>query len=153
VRGLAGDLADVIDADRSAAAAGTCHLLETGEGPVLMSGGARRVEGTTLQQLSDWWLHHHGPLCMQVLKPRPLGYQQLQPDPALSRTVAEAAGIGTTRFDLFVTAYFTALDDFTAALANPGVAQLLREDEIGHYDHGTMFGAMFDVLDRAPAPT
>ncbi len=146
VRGLAHDLAGVIDPARSVAVAGTCHLLETGEGPVLMAGGARRVEGTTLQELSDWWLHHHGPLVLTVLDPKPLGYQQLHPDPDASWTVAAAAGVATTPLDMFVSAYFSSLDDFVAPLAKPGVAQRLREDEEGHYDHATMFGSMFQVL-------
>jgi hypothetical protein len=147
VRGVAGDLDDVVDPARSVAVAGTCHLLETGGGPVLMAGGARRVEGTTLQELSDWWLHHHGPLCMKILEPRPLGYQQLHPDPEQSRAFAEAAGVGSARLDMFVCAYFASLDDFTGALARPGVAEQLRTDEEGHYDHATMFGSMFEVLD------
>jgi hypothetical protein len=146
VRGLVDDFDGLLDPDRCVAFAGTCHLLETGDGPVMMSGGARRVAGTTLEELSDWWLHHHGPLCMQVLEPRPLGYQQLHPDRAASRDVATAAGIATTELDMFVTSYFASVDDFLGPLARPGIAELLRTDEEGHYDHSTMFGSLFQVL-------
>jgi hypothetical protein len=146
VRGLAADLAGVIDPARSAAVGGTAHLLETGDGPVLMAGGARRVAGTTLEQLHDWWLHHHGPFVMSILDPKPLGYQQLHPDRAICRQVAEAAGIATTEFDMFMCSYFASLDDFFTPLAKPGVAERLRADEEGNFDHATMCGSMLEVL-------
>jgi hypothetical protein len=145
LRGIAAAL-DEVDPARSAAIAGTCHLLETGDGPVALAGGARRAAGTTHEQLIDWWHHHHGPLVLSILDPKPLGYQQLHPDRAASQAVAAAAGVGGTQFDMFASSYFATVDDFVGPLAKDDVAERLRADEEGRYDHASMFGALFDML-------
>lgn len=146
IRGLAGDLAAVIDAPRSAAVAGRCHLLETGHGAYALAGGARRAAGTTQEQLIDWWYHHHGPLVLSILDPKPVGYQQLHPDFDASRAAAAAAGVGDSEYHMFASSYFASADDFFVPLSQPGVSETLRADEEGHYDHASMFGALFEML-------
>ena len=146
VRDFAGGLEGVIDPGRCAAVAGTCRLLETGTGPVALAGGARRVAGTTREQLIDWWFHHHGPLVLGILDPKPLGYQQLHADPAASAQAADAAGVAPTAYDMFASSYFASVTDFLAPLGKPGVSERLRADEEGHYDHASMFGALFEMV-------
>jgi hypothetical protein len=146
VRDFRASLDGVIDPAGCAAVAGPCHLLETGTGPVALAGGARRAPGTTRDQLIDWWFHHHGPLVLSILDPKPLGYQQLHADPALSRQLADAAGVGPTEYDMFASSYFASVNDFFEPLAKPGVSERLRADEEGHYDHSSMFGALFEMV-------
>lgn len=41
---------------------------------------------------------------------------------------------------------FASADDFFVPLARPGVSERLRADEEGHYDHASMFGALFRMV-------
>ena len=140
VEGLAADLDTVLDAERSSAVAGTCWFVIDGTGAVMIALGGCRAPGTTMEQLSEWWLHQHAPLVLRTVSPLPNSYEQLHADADASRAAATAAGVGSTHWDMFDSIYVDSLDEFVASMSDPQVGATLFEDEVGHVDHGSLRG-------------
>jgi len=141
VAGLADDLFEVIDPARCAAVAGTCHHVIEGTGAVMIALGGNRAPGTTMEQLSEWWLHQHAPLVMRTVSPLPNSYEQLHADADASRAAAGLAGVDPIPWDMFDSIYVDSVEDFVATMSDPTVGATLFEDEVGHVDHGSLRGA------------
>jgi hypothetical protein len=139
-------LGDAIDRDRSAAIAGTCYRFLHDGGAVFAAIAARRAPGTTMEQLTDWWLHEHGPLALRIVAPSPLAYEQLHGDAATSRAAADAAGIAGAAYDMYDTIGAPSIEELERAVSEPTVAAQLFEDEVGHVDHSSFRGAMQRTL-------
>jgi hypothetical protein len=145
VTGLAGMLADAINPGRSAAIAGACHRFLHDDGAAMIALAARRAPGTTMDELTAWWLRH-GRLALNIVSPLPLAYEQLHADADVSRAAARAAGVAETPYDMFDTICGVSAEELTAPLVDPEVARQLFEDELGHVDHATLRGAMQRVI-------
>jgi len=139
--GLGADLAGVVDAARSSAIAGTCFHVIEGTGAVMVALGGLRAPGTTMEQLSEWWLHQHAPLVMRTVSPLPNSYEQLHADADASRAAAKVAGVGDTHWDMFDSIYVDSVPEFVATMSDPQTGATLFEDEVGHVDHASLRGA------------
>jgi len=146
VDGLAATLGGAIDAARSAVVAGTCYRFLHAGGSVFAAIAARRAPGTTMDQLTEWWLHQHGPLALRIVSPPPLAYEQLHGDADMSRAAARAAGVSETPYDMYDTIGAPTLEEFEQAAGDPAVAAQLFEDEVGHVDHSSFRGAIQRTL-------
>jgi hypothetical protein len=146
VEGLAGELSSVADPARCAAVAGTCHHVIEGGDVVMIALGGNRAPGTTMEQLSEWWLHQHAPLVMRTVKPLPSSYEQLHGDADASRLAAKASGVDPTPWDMFDSIYVDSIPAFVETMSDPTIAATLFEDEVGHVDHGSLKGAALRVV-------
>ena len=146
VTGLADDLGDAVNPARCAAIAGRCHHVIEGTGAVMIALGGRRAAGTTMEELSKWWLHQHAPLVMRTVTPLPNSYEQLHADADASRAAATAAGVASTHWDMFDSIYVDSIEEFVRTMSDPTIGATLLEDEVGHVDHGSLHGAAQQVL-------
>ncbi len=147
IDGLAGDLRDVVDIDRSALAAGTAYLMVEREGEVFCAFLGRRDPRVTLQEMRDWWLYHHGPLGISLTVARaPHGYDQLHVDLGMSRTAADTASFPYVPYDMADSLYISDLDEFVRGTSDPEIARRLYEDEVGFLDHASWRGAFADLV-------
>jgi hypothetical protein len=113
-RAAAGHL---VDGARTAAAAGTDVVIVEGTGPVHLVYGMRRKADTSHEEFSRFWEQQHTTVAR--FTPGLAGYRQLHADPALSKTAADAAGVGLCDVDGVALEWFPALSDFCSAVGAP----------------------------------
>lgn len=96
VRGVAGHLGQLIDAERSAAVAGTEEIFLPGDGPMAGFYAVRRRPGDSYERFHDFWRLEHTKLSMYIPGFR---YRQLHAVGYASRAAAESAGVGVFDID------------------------------------------------------
>jgi len=132
-----------VDAGRSVVIAGRCYrFLSSDDAPLFLALFGYRDPSITMDELSEWWLHRHGPLALSIVDPLPLAYEQLHADQDASRVASEASGLAAPGYDMFDTIAIDAVESLTGSMMNPEVAARLFEDEVGHVDHSRMHGAI-----------
>jgi hypothetical protein len=140
LQGLVPDLGNALDIDASFVVAGPCHLLADQSGPVMLGSTGKRRPGVSHADFSEWWLHHHGPMSIELVPS--LGYQQTHVDPEASAVVADACGLDTRENDLGETAYFPTVDAFIGPLSDPDIGKMLFDDEAQFVDHSSIVATM-----------
>jgi hypothetical protein len=138
VDGLAGRLGDVLDAERSAVAIGTAHVIKEGHGPIQLFYGMRRLPAVTHEQFSDYWLQQHSKV--GVVTPGLAGYHQLHVDPAPTGLAAKAGGLGVEVLDGVALEWFADMADFVSAIGSKpshGVAAKSSEQQVHDIDRAT----------------
>src|SRR4051812_30424434 len=133
VEGIASRLADVVDAERSAAVLGNEHVIVAGDRPLMLAFGLRRLPALTGEAFRDHWLNKHAEIGRNV--PGSQGYRQLHADPDASRAAADAAGVAIADYDGVALAYYEDEQTFVEILSNPAVAEVALEDERRFIDH------------------
>jgi EthD domain len=145
--GLSEELRDDFDIGQSALAVGTAYLMVERKGDVFCAFLGRRDPRVTLQEMREWWLHHHAPLAISLTVARaPHGYDQLHVDPEMSRRAAQAAGFPYVAYDMADSLYISNLGEFVSGTADPEIARRLYEDEVGFLDHTSWCGAFTDTV-------
>jgi hypothetical protein len=117
--GVGAELAAVVDRKRSYAMAGLVNLVTAADGPFGMMLMCMHQPDVALVDTHEWWCAF-GEVMSAVSGGNTLGYHQLQCDPELSTRAAEAAGLGTTSFDLGDLVYLRDVDEFVAAARPQG---------------------------------
>jgi hypothetical protein len=147
VEGLLGMLDGQVDPSRSAVVAGRCHRFLSGDGALFIALAGYRDPRISMEQLSDWWLHRHGPLALSIVDPPPRAYEQLHADQDASGLAARASGLSAPGYDMYDTIAIDSLEDLAGSVMKPEVAAALYEDEVGHVDHERLRGAIQRTLD------
>ena len=119
--------------ERSAAIAGTEHVIVPGQRPLLLVFPLRRLESLTSEQFHDYWLHKHAEVALDV--PGLQGYRQFHADAAASAAAAAAAGVGISDFEGAAEGYYQDIDAFLEVMSKPEVAADALEDEKRFIDH------------------
>jgi EthD domain-containing protein len=147
VEGLGATLAGEVDATRSVVIAGRCYRFLSADGPLFIALAGFRDPSITMEQLSDWWLHRHGPLALSIVDPLPRAYEQLHAEQDASRLASEASGFPAVGYDMYDTIAIDSLESLAGSVMNPEVAVALYDDEVGHVDHARLRGAIQRTLD------
>jgi EthD domain len=143
VDGARDSLGEHVDPERSAVVAGRCYrFLSAEDAPLFLAILGYRDPAITMEQLTQWWLHQHGPLALSIVDPLPLAYEQLHADQDASHAASEAAGLPAPGYDMYDTIAIDSLESLMGSTMNPEVAAQLFEDEVGHVDHSRMRGAI-----------
>ncbi|MGH9030699.1 MAG: EthD domain-containing protein [Acidimicrobiia bacterium] len=146
VDGIVAELGDAVDGSRSAVIVGRAHRFLAGDGALFVALAGVRDPAITTEELSVWWLGHHGPLALALVDPLPRAYEQLHADHAASAAAAERAGVPPRRYDMYATISVDSMSDLVGALMGAEVGATLFEDELGHVDHGRVRGALQRLL-------
>lgn len=101
--GVAGRLGGLVDAERSAAVAGTEEIFLPGEGPLAGMYAVRRRPGDSYEHFHDFWRLEHTKLSMYIPGFR---YRQLHAVGYASRAAADAAGVGVADVDGVIEYFF-----------------------------------------------
>lgn len=142
VEGMLDALGESIDPQRCAVIAGSCYRFLSAAGPLFIALAGYRDPAISMDELTEWWLHRHGPLALSIVEPLPLAYEQLHADQDASRAASEASGLPTQGYDMYDTIAIDSLESLEGSVMNPEVAVQLFEDEVGHVDHSRMRGAI-----------
>lgn len=135
---------------RGAAMTGPMHrMVPPRDGNVILSLAFLRAPGTTSEEFQRWWRYQHAEVCIPLMSPELLAYDQVHLDHARSRAVAEAAGFVDRKYDAYDNLTWADAQSQGPSVRDPKIAQMILEDEIGHIDHTTYRGNMLDVLYRS----
>jgi len=77
------------------------HMVPVRPGEVFLSLSFRRGEGTTVDEFRNWWYNQHAPLCIPILGPALLAYDQVHVDEQASRAAADALGVAFVDNDAY----------------------------------------------------
>lgn len=138
---LSSDMNGWIDWQRSAALAGTVHVIVPGEENLMFLLAIRRRSSLTRTQFEDHWHVRHAELGRRI--PGSLGYRQVRAEAELSRAAAAAVGAAAHDFDGAALAFHTDVASFLTRMRNPAVAETALADERRFIDHGRSFCGLF----------
>ena len=135
---------------RGAAMTGPMHrMVPPRDGDVFLSLAFQRAPGTTSEEFQRWWRYQHAQLCVPLMSPELLAYDQVHLDHARSRAVAEAAGFTDRYYDAYDNLTWANAQSQGPSVTDPNIMRTILEDEIGHIDHATYRGNLLDQLYRS----
>lgn len=144
--GIAVQLDDVIDPARSAALAGTEHLILPGNGPLLVTIANRRLPSFTHDGFIQYWLDYHGPFAREHTPPEVgLGYRQFHADVAATQALIARSGFAIGDFDGAAECHYR---DAAAVRMLMGMEQIVdeaTEDEKEFVDHRRCVTSVMEV--------
>jgi len=146
---LAGRIGEALRpiAIRGAAMTGPMHrMVPPRDGNAILSLAFQRAPGTTSKEFHRWWRYQHAEVCVPLMSPELLAYDQVHLDHARSRTVAEAAGLVDRNYDAYDNLTWADAQSQGPSVRDPKISQLILEDEIGHIDHATYRGNLLDLV-------
>ena len=146
LKGLANSLAEVIDTSTSALVFGRAYLLLEVQGNAFCGFIGRRDPGKTVDEMRNWWLHHHAPYAQSLTGYANHGYDQLHVDREASQRLCAASGFPYTPYDMADCLDLPNQAEFLSATADPEIARKLYEDEVGFLDHSSWRGAFTDKI-------
>src|SRR3546814_16172859 len=98
--GLSARLHPLVDPTRSAALAGTEHIILPGDGPLLVPITNRRLPHFTHDGFIQYWLDYHGPFAREHTPPEVgLRYRQFPTDENATENLLVATGLEIGDFD------------------------------------------------------
>jgi hypothetical protein len=134
---------------RGAAMTGPMHrMVPPRDGMAILSLAFQRAPGTTTEAFQRWWRYQHAEVCIPLMSPELLAYDQVHLDHARSRAVAEAAGFVDRNYDAYDNLTWADARSQGPSVRDPEIARLILEDEIGHIDHATYRGNLLDQVYR-----
>jgi hypothetical protein len=148
---LAGRIGEAVRAiaTNGAAMTGPMHrMVPPRDGNAILSLAFLRAPGTTSEEFQKWWRYQHAAVCIPLMMPELLAYDQVHLDHARSRAVAEAAGLPDRNYDAYDNLTWADAQSQGPSVRDPKIAQLILEDEIGHIDHATYRGNLLDQIYR-----
>lgn len=131
VDGIAGRLGGLVDADRSAAVAGTEEIFLPGDGPLAGMYAVRRRPGDSYEHFHDFWRLEHTKLSMYIPEFR---YRQHHAVGYASRRAAEVAGVGVADVDGVIEYFFDDVQ-FQVDMTKLDNFQEIYLDEKNFVDH------------------
>jgi hypothetical protein len=133
VHGAGAEFGQLIDPGRSAALAGSEHVIVPGEERLMLAMAIRRLPSLTHEQYVEHWSTIHAELGWKV--PGSQGYRQVRRAAPLSRQVADAAELGVADLDGVALAYYSDEQAFFSIMGNADVTGPLLADEQTFIDH------------------
>jgi hypothetical protein len=134
---------------RGAAMTGPMHrMVPPRDGNAILSLAFQRAPGTTSAEFQRWWRYQHAELCVPLMSPELLAYDQVHLDHARSRAVAAAAGFVDRNYDAYDNLTWADAQSQGPSVSDPAISQLILEDEIGHIDHATYRGNLLEQICR-----
>jgi hypothetical protein len=135
---------------RGAAMTGPMHrMVPPRDGIAILSLAFQRAPGTTSAEFQRWWRYQHAEVCVPLMTPELLAYDQVHLDHARSRAVAEAAGFVDRNYDAYDNLTWADARSQGPSVRDPKISQLILEDEIGHIDHATYRGNLLEQIYRS----
>ncbi len=131
LEGVAQNLGDLIDPDRSAAVAGTEEIFIPGDGPLAGMYAVRRRPGDTYEQFHDFWRLEHTKLSMHIPGFR---YRQLHAVGYSSERAAHVAGVGVADVDGVIEYFFDSIQ-YQVDMTNLDNFPEIYQDEKNFIDH------------------
>lgn len=114
------------------------HMVPVREGDAFLSLSFRRGVGTTVEQFRNWWYNQHAPLCIPILGPNLLAYDQVHVEEGASRAAAEALGVPFVDNDAYDNLTYPDRDGFIhSSTDDPEGMARIAEDEVGRIDNTT----------------
>ena len=114
------------------------HMVPVRPGDVFLSLSFRRGEGTTVGAFRDWWYNQHAPLCIPILGPGLLAYDQVHVDEAASRAAADALGVAYVDNDAYDNLTWPGHAGYIqSTTGDPQGMGLIAVDEVGRIDNTT----------------
>jgi len=114
------------------------YMVPVSQGDVFLSLSFRRGVGTSVEEFRNWWYGQHAPLCIPILGPGLLAYDQVHVDEPASRAAADALGVAFVDNDAY--------DNLTwgdhaayvqSTTGDPEGMGLIAVDEVGRIDNTT----------------
>jgi hypothetical protein len=149
---LAGRIGEAVRpiATRGAAMTGPMHrMVPPRDGNAILSLAFQRAPGTTSEEFQRWWRYQHAEVCVPLMTPELLAYDQVHLDHRRSRAVAEAAGMADRNYDAYDNLTWADAQSQGPSVRDPRIMQLILEDEIGHIDHATYRGNLLEHVYRS----
>jgi len=143
VKDVGSRLGDWIDPSRSAAIAGTEHVIVPGHQPLELVFPLRRLPTLTSEQFHDHWLNKHSKVALQV--PGLQGYRQFHADAAVSADAAASAGVTICDFEGVAEGFYESRDAFLQIMAQPAVTADALADERTFIDHARSVIGLYRV--------
>lgn len=131
LEGVADRLGGLVDAERSAAVAGTEEIFIPGEGPLAGMYAVRRRPGDSAEHFHDFWRLEHTKLSMYIPGFR---YRQLHAAGYASRKAAEVAGVGVADVDGAIEYFFDDIQ-FQVDMTKLDNFPEIYQDEKNFIDH------------------
>lgn len=118
---------------------GAMHqMVPVREGEVFLSLSFRRGQGTTVEEFRNWWYNQHAPLCIPILGPGLLAYDQVHVDEQASRAAAEALGVAFVDNDAYDNLTWPDHPGYIqSTTGDPEGMGRIAEDEVGRIDNTT----------------
>ncbi|MDG2004864.1 MAG: EthD domain-containing protein [Novosphingobium sp.] len=114
------------------------YMVPVREGDVFLSLSFRRGEGTIVDEFRKWWYGQHAPLCIPILGPGLLAYDQVHVDEQASREAAEALGVAYVDNDAYDNLTWGDQDAYVqSTTGDPEGMGRIAEDEVGRIDNNT----------------
>jgi hypothetical protein len=114
------------------------HMVPVREGDVFLSLSFRRGAGTSVEEFRDWWYNQHAPLCIPILGPGLLAYDQVHVDEQASRAAAEALGVAFVDYDAYDNLTWSDKAAYVqSTTSDPEGMGRIAEDEVGRIDNTT----------------
>ncbi len=149
---LAGRIGEALRpiATRGSAMTGPMHrMVPPRDGNAILSLAFQRAPGTTGEEFQRWWRYQHAEVCVPLMTPELLAYDQVHLDHARSRAVAEAAGFADRNYDAYDNLTWADAQSQGPSVRDPKISQMILEDEIGHIDHATYRGNLLEQIYRS----
>ena len=114
------------------------YMVPVREGGVFLSLSFRRGKGTTVEQFRGWWYSQHAPLCIPILGPGLLAYDQVHVDEQASRAAADALGVAFVDNDAYDNLTWSDHASYVqSTTGDPEGMGRIAEDEVGRIDNTT----------------
>lgn len=114
------------------------HMVPVREGRVFLSLSFRRGKGTSVDEFRKWWYSQHAPLCIPILGPGLLAYDQVHVDEQASRAAADALGVAFVDNDAYDNLTWSdRAANVESTSGDPEGMGLIAEDEVGRIDNTT----------------
>jgi EthD domain len=134
---------DGIDAQRSAAAAGSEHVIVPGDEPLVHLFALRRLPGITTAEFHHHWLTIHSELGHKI--PGIGAYNQFHCDPASSARAAQAIGVEGSDLDGVAETYCHDLEAFNTIMSSAEVAGEGLSDQREFIDAARSTAALYQI--------
>jgi len=110
------------------------HMVPVSDGETFLSLAFRRDPATSKAQFADWWLNQHAPLCIPILTPQMLAYDQVHVDQAVTDAVSAAFGAPTVTYDAYDNLTWADRQGFLGSIGDADAMARIFQDELGRID-------------------
>jgi hypothetical protein len=147
VDGFSESFGDIIDPVRSAALAGSEHVILPGAGPILVTIANRRLARFTHEGFIDYWLGYHGPFARKHTPPEiGLGYRQFHTNEPVTASLLARSGLAIGNFDGAAECHYRDEDAVRLLMGMSEIVDEATEDEKGFVDHARCITSVMNIM-------